>query len=77
MSESDPLLAYEVRPAGGKWRLVYNGGVLFEFDTKQDALGRLDDVAFAGSRLGKNVEIRIYDEDGALAERYSRFDYEI
>ncbi len=75
--ESEPVLAYEVRPSGGRWRLLYNRVELFVFDTKQEALERLDDVAFASSRTGKTVEIRIYDEAGALTERYSRLDYEI
>ncbi len=73
----EPILAYEVRPEGGRWKLFYNTVMLFEFDTKADALQRLDDVAFASSRTGKTVEIRIYDEQGNQVERYSRLDYDI
>lgn len=73
----DPILAYEVRPESGVWKLLYNRVVLFEFATKADALQRLDDVAFASSRTGKTVEIRIFDEAGNQTERYSRLDYDI
>jgi len=74
---STDLLAYEVRPGDGVWRLSFNRVVLFEFESKQAALDRLDDIAFASSRAGKTVEIRIYNEEGDLVERYSRLDYEI
>jgi hypothetical protein len=74
---TEEVLAYEVRPEDGLWRLSYNRVVLFAFDTKQAALDRLDDIAFASARTGKCVEIRIFNEAGDLVERYSRLDYEI
>lgn len=71
------MLVYEVKFQDGQWRTLYNGVALFSFATKQEAVSRLDDLAYSGSRLKKDVEIRIYNEAGDLTERYSALDYDI
>ena len=71
------MIVYEVRYQHGKWVVTYKDAVLFTFDDQKEAIARLDDVAYAGARLRYDVEIRIYDENGELVQRYSGLDFEI
>jgi hypothetical protein len=71
------MIVYEVRYQQGKWVVTYKDAVLFSFDDRNEAIARLDDVAYAGARLRNDVEIRIYDEKGELEQRYSGLDFEI
>jgi hypothetical protein len=71
------VLIYEVRHSGGAWQVKFNDVVLFTFAERKEAIARLDDLAFVGSRLKQDVEIRIFDEQGQLVERHSALDYEI
>ncbi|MGE3142581.1 MAG: hypothetical protein AB7L65_04625 [Hyphomonadaceae bacterium] len=69
-------LIYEVRLREGKWCVLLGDAALFRFEDKAEAIARLDDLAVVGAR-GKDLEIRVYDENDALVERHSGLDYEI
>ena len=72
-----PKVVYEVRFQNGRWAVVRNDVVLFDFADRKDAVARADDVAFGNSRLSCEVEIQIFGESGELAQRYSSLDFEI
>ncbi len=69
-------LTYEIRPEAGKWHVRLEALTLFSFDTRAEAIARADDLAVVGAK-GRDVEIVVYDEAGAVVSRTSALDYEI
>jgi hypothetical protein len=69
-------LIYEVRYADGRWCVVLDGTALFAFDAREEAVKRADDLAIVGA-AGRDLQIHIYDETGALQQRITSQDYSI
>jgi hypothetical protein len=69
-------LIYEVRFADGRWRVQLDGTALFTFATREEAIQRADDLAIVGA-AGRDLQIHVYDEAGALVSRLTSRDYSI